>query len=187
MKSGHDPRRLDVRRFAEERSVVGGETPLRDFPRLAAEAEGRGAETAVRWSAQGAMLNAGHVQPQVWIHVEADATLSLICQRCLAGVDVHVPVQRAFRFVTDEARAAAEDDESEEDVLAESRSFDLMELVEDELLMGVPVAPRHTACPVLPPFSAGEDEFEAAQEKRANPFAVLQSLIPAKPGKPGPG
>jgi uncharacterized protein len=180
-----DPRRLDVRRFAEEGLALEGESPLSGYPRLAAEAAGRGADTPVRWSARGEMLNPGHLQPQVWLHLQAEATLKLVCQRCLSEVDIRIPVDRDFRFVSDEAVAEAEDDEAEEDVLAESRTFDLLELVEDELLMGMPVAPRHVICPVLPSFSAGEEEFDAAPGKRENPFAVLQGLKP--PSKTGRG
>jgi uncharacterized protein len=176
MNKSFDARRLDVRRFAEEGAGLGRDDALRDYPRLIAETEGRGAELPVHWSARGELRNPGHVQPQVWVHLEAQATLPLVCQRCLAPVDVKLAVTRAFRFVQDEATAAAQDDEAEEDVLAESRAFDLLELIEDELLMGLPVAPRHVICPVLPSFSAGEEEFNAALEKKVNPFAVLQGL-----------
>lgn len=175
-----DARRLDIRRFAEEEAPLTGQGTVGDFPRLMSETAGRGAGAPVQWRAQGELRNAGHVQPQAWVQLEADTTLPLICQRCLSEVDVKISVQRLFRFVADEATAASEDDEAEEDVLVESRSFDLLELVEDELLMGVPVAPRHVVCPVLPQFSAGDDEFNAAQGERQNPFAVLQSLKPKR-------
>lgn len=176
MKKEFDPRRLDVKRLAEEGGQLAAQAPLRAWGRLLAEAEGRGAESQVRWSARGELRHPGHLRPQVWLHLEADTRLQLICQRCLHAVDVDVAVRRSFRFVPDEATAAAEDDASEEDVLAESRSFDLLELVEDELLMDMPVAPRHQRCPeVLPPV-AGEQEFEAAQERRDNPFAILGRL-----------
>jgi uncharacterized metal-binding protein YceD (DUF177 family) len=69
------------------------------------------------------------------------------CQRCLTPVDVPLAVERSFRFVADEATAEALDDESEEDLLALSREFDLRELIEDELLMALPVVPRHDECP----------------------------------------
>jgi uncharacterized protein len=180
MKKAFDARRLDVRRFAEEGGVLAAEEPIGAFARLKAESQDRGIDSPVRWSAHGEIRNPGHVQPDVWLHVEAEATLPLVCQRCLAGVDVKIDVDRWFRFVSDEATAAAQDDEAEEDVLAESRSFDLAELVEDELLMGLPVVPRHVICPVLPTFSAGEAEFDEAQEKRENPFQLLAKLKPGK-------
>jgi uncharacterized protein len=122
------------------------------------------------------MHNPHHVHPQIWVHLEADTTLPLVCQRCLNPVDVPVKVSRSFRFVADEATAAAEDDQAEEDLLALSRSFDLLELVEDELLMEVPVAPRHEVCPEPVKMSAEDPDFEAASAEKENPFAVLTRL-----------
>jgi uncharacterized protein len=171
-----DPHRLDVRRFAEEGAQLHAEERLPHFRRLSAEAEGAGADRPVRWSARGEMLNPRHVQPEVWVHLEAEANLPLVCQRCLNPVDVPVAVNRSFRFVADEATAAAEDDAAEEDLLALSRSFDLVELVEDELLMELPVAPRHDVCPEPVKMSATDPAFEAAGAEKENPFAVLAAL-----------
>lgn len=176
MKKDFDARRLDVRRFAEAGAAIEGEDRLDSFVRLIAESGGRGGDNLVRWQGRGEILNPEHVRPQVWLHLDAHARLPLVCQRCLGPVDVEVNVQRSFRFVPDEATAAAEDDEAEEDLLAESRSFDLLELIEDELLMDMPVVPRHEVCPVTLPRSAGDAEFEEAQAQRENPFAVLGRL-----------
>jgi len=91
-------------------------------------------------------------------------------------VQLAIAVDRSFRFVEDEATAADQDDEAEEDLLAMSRSFDLLELVEDELLMDLPVAPRHEACPEPVKMSVADVAFEAAGAERENPFAVLGRL-----------
>lgn len=180
MSKQFSPRRLDVRAFAEEGAQLSGQEALRSHERLLAETQGRGAESSVTWSAAGEMRNPLHVAPEVWLHLKAGALLSLTCQRCLQPVDVPVQVDRSFRFVADEQTASAEDDESEEDVLALSRTFDLVELVEDELLMEMPLAPRHETCP--PVRLAVEDEgFEGSSARHENPFAVLGQLKGPKP------
>lgn len=176
MVKDFDVRRLDVRRFAEEGAELGDSTPLASYGRLQAEAEGGGADRAVRWHAQGELRNPLHHQPEVWLSLKADTVLPLVCQRCLQPVDVPVAVDRLFRFVADEAQAAAEDDASEEDVLALSRSFDLAELVEDEILMAMPPAPRHEVCPQPVKMSVEDPDFAAAGAERENPFAVLGKL-----------
>ncbi|HVZ45319.1 MAG TPA: DUF177 domain-containing protein [Ramlibacter sp.] len=176
MKNEFDARRLDIRRFAEERGVIEATQPLSAFRRLLDEAEGRGTDEPVRWSARGELLDPGHVQPDVWLHLEASTRLTLTCQRCLQPVRVPLEVRRSFRFVRDESTAASEDEASEEDVLAESRSFDLLELAEDELLMELPLAPRHERCPVELPMTAGEAEFEATGGEKARPFEALGKL-----------
>jgi uncharacterized protein len=180
MAKDFDPHRLDVRRFAEEGAELTGSTSLAGYARLAAEAEGGQADRDVSWRARGEMRNPQHVNPQVWVHLDADATLPLVCQRCLTPVDVPLLVTRAFRFVADEATAAAEDDTAEEDLLALSRSFDLVELVEDELLMEVPVAPFHEVCPVPVKMSTADAGFEQATESREHPFAALSRLKTGK-------
>eukprot|EP01030_Chromulinospumella_sphaerica_P004907 gene4907-4806_t len=80
-----------------------------------------------------------------------------------------VQAQRSFRFVADEATAAALDDEAEEDILVVSRDFDALALVEDELILSLPLVPLHEVCPEALPMSAVDPEFEQAAE-RPNPF-----------------
>ncbi len=171
--------RLDIKAFAEEGAQLSGASTLGAHERLLAETEGRGAELPLHWSARGELRNPRGVKPEVWLHLQASATLPLACQRCLAPVDVSVSVDRSFRFVADEATALAEDDESEEDLLVLSRSFDLLELVEDELLMEMPLVPHHEVCPEPVSFSAEDADFEH-ESPRANPFAVLGKLKPGK-------
>lgn len=166
-------RRLDVRRFAEEGGALSGREPVEKHERLMAETQGRGSGSTVVWSAAGEIRNPGHVHPEIWLHMRAQTVLPLTCQRCLGPVDVELAVDRSFRFVPDEEMAAAQDDQSEEDVLVLSRSFDLVALVEDELLMEMPLAPRHDVCPEPVKLSVADPDFEESSEPRENPFAVL--------------
>ena len=172
-------RRLDVKAFAEEAAALDGGEPLRAYPRLLAETQARAPDSPVSWSANGEIRNPRHVHPQVWLHLKAHAVLPLTCQRCLAPVEVPVAINRSFRFVADEAAAAAEDDESEEDVLVINRSFDLIELVEDELLMDLPLAPRHESCQPVS-VTMADEKFENSSGQKTNPFAVLGQLKTSK-------
>ena len=176
MNKEFDPKRLDVKAFAEDAGQLAGKDRLGNHSRLMAETGGRGADAPLAWSASGELRNAGHVHPEIWLHLQAHAVLSLTCQRCLAPVELPVQVDRPFRFVTDEAAAMAQDDQSEEDLLALSRSFDLIELIEDELLMDLPVAPRHEICPVAVTLGVADEDFESAAPVRENPFALLHGL-----------
>jgi uncharacterized protein len=106
----------------------------------------------------------------------ARATLSLVCQRCLGPVEEIVDFERAFRFVASEALAEVEDEESEEDVLVISKSFDLLELMEDELLMASPLVSKHEVCPKAVKLQAADPDFEDPAHEKPNPFAVLQQL-----------
>jgi uncharacterized protein len=69
-----------------------------------------------------------------------------------------------------------EDEESEEDVLVFERQFNLRDLVEDELLMAIPLVPMHPSCPETPRFSVADADFDATVQEQTNPFAVLAGL-----------
>ena len=86
-----------------------------------------------------------------------------------------VEVDRWFRFVADEATADAEDEESEEDVLVMEPRFDLHSLIEDELLLALPLIPMHDVCPEPVRMSAGELP-ESAETEKPHPFAALAAL-----------
>jgi len=175
MNKEFTPDRLDVAAFAAAGAVLAADDPLSAYERLAHEAA-EDTQAPVRWQAQGeARANPGG-EAMPWLHLAAQATVPLVCQRCLSPVATPLQVDRWFRFVADEATAEAEDEASEEDVLVVRRDFDLRELVEDELLMALPVAPRHEACPVQVPLSAVDPDFEAAEAARPNPFAALDAL-----------
>ncbi len=171
--------RLDVTAFAQEGARLSGASRLGAHERLLAETGGRGADLPLAWSARGESRQPRGGQAQPWLHLQAQATLPLACQRCLAPVDVTVSVERSFRFVADEAAALAEDDGSEEDLLVVSRSFDLLELVEDEILMEIPLVPSHDTCPQPVKLSAEDPGFEH-ESPQANPFAVLGRLKSGK-------
>jgi uncharacterized protein len=81
--------------------------------------------------------------------------------------------------VADEATAAALDDEAEEDILVLSRDFDALALIEDELILSLPLVPLHDICPQAVPMSVADPEFTEAAE-RPNPFGVLAGLKTGK-------
>jgi uncharacterized protein len=167
--------RLDVSTFAEDGAELSGTSTLGAHPRLLAETQDRGAHQPLTWTARGELRNPRHVHPEVWLHLDAEVVMPLTCQRCLAPVDTPVRVDRSFRFVADEATAEAEDDEADEDLLVLSRQFDLLGLLEDEVLLAMPLVPRHEQCPE--PVTLATADPEALQEApRPHPFAVLGKL-----------
>lgn len=176
MTAPKQARGLDIKAFAQSGGDRQQQDRLADHARLFAEAEGRGADRPVHWHAVGQLREAGGLVPQVWLHLRAQAEVPLTCQRCLEPVDEALAVDRWFRFVADEAQAAREDEEAEEDVLPLDAAFDLQALVEDELLMALPLVPRHPVCPTAVPMEAVDPDFEQAQADRPNPFDVLADL-----------
>lgn len=177
-----NPLRLDVPAFARAGALLDGQWPAAELPRLAesaaAEAPAAG-WTAVRWQLSGEERPVRGGEPELWLHLQVQAEACPTCQRCLQPVRIPLLVDGRFRFVRDEATAAELDADSDEDVLVLSRSFDVREWVEDELLLALPIVPLHDPeCPAPLPLPADELPEAAAEEGRPNPFAVLQSLKP---------
>lgn len=168
-----DPRRLDLRAFAEAATPMAGELALATLQRLTDSVlRTDAAPPPVRWSARGELrpVTGGH--PELWLRLEAETTVGLQCQRCLQPMTVPLAVARWFRFVASEEEAERLDEESEDDILVESRRFDLPALIEDELILALPLVPRHETCP-QPLLTTSSD---VAREAAANPFAALSAL-----------
>ena len=171
-----DPQHLDLHAFARDGAGSHGQGALADWPRLADEQFGEDLVAGqVVWHLQGRSVAQAGGADQVWLDLKASVNLPMQCQRCLTPLLALVEAERSFRFVLDEATAAALDDETEEDVLILSRDFDALALVEDELILSLPLVPLHEVCPEVLPTSVADPEFEAASE-RPNPFGVLASL-----------
>jgi len=168
-----DPFHLDVEAFAKAGASLQGEWPLAELSRLASSAVSGLVDGGVGWSARGELRPVRGGSGEIWLHVEASAQLKLECQRCLGPVDTPVEAQRSFLFVPGEEAAAELDADHEDDVLALTRSLDLRSLVEDELLLELPLVPRHDTCPE--PLVAPDDPSPPDEEK-PNPFAVLAAL-----------
>lgn len=176
MKHDYDARHLNIEVFARGQGQLEGTQGLARMDRLADEAQGPIESSVVRYTATGMVRADGAASEQVWLALTAEVTLPLICQRCLSPVDVPVQFEREFRFVATEELAEAQDEESEEDVLVLSRDFNLLELIEDELLMALPVVPKHTVCPGAVKLQVADPDFIEEMAEKPNPFAVLEQL-----------
>jgi uncharacterized protein len=167
-----DTRRLDVAAACAAGLSLAGDWPLAALDRLVDGELPGSTDAAVTWAAQFEQRPAPGSGPQRWLHVQCAASIRRECQRCLQAVVLPLAIDRSLRFVDDEATAAALDADSEEDVLVASRQFDLEALVEDELLLAMPLVPMHETCPQ--PLTGPAPEVNEAP--RAKPFAALAAL-----------
>ena len=170
--------RLNMKAFAQEGVALTESTPLQKMERLAHETQGLQPDLIVKWQARGELRPRTGGEDDVWLHLAAEATVPLTCQRCMGIVETPVEVDQWYRFVATEDIAMAEDDQSEEDLLVMEPQFDLLAVLEDELLMALPLVPMHEQCPVAPKLQAGEADVvgDADSGKKTNPFAVLAQL-----------
>ncbi len=173
-----DPERLEVLTLARRAGTLQGEWSAQELPRFA-QTLWQPADAAiwptVQWSVQGSVRQSPGGAEELWLQLRASAQVRLQCQRCLGPCEQRIEVDRPIRFVATEEQAQRLDEEIEEDVLAYSNKVSAKELVEDELILALPVVAMHEICP------EGEGLAPAAQpslalEERENPFAALAAL-----------
>lgn len=181
MDTKFDASHLDVRAFARVQGQAEGRSFLQEWARLREESAPAGWKTLqVQWRLAGRLQPRTGAADEVWVHVQAQAEVEMTCQRCLTPAVLPLVVDRDILFVADEATAADLDDTLDDDVLVLAKDFDALALIEDELIMALPLVPRHEVCPEgLPAQSVGEEELP----QRENPFAALAALKGGSSGK----
>ena len=117
----------------------------------------------------------------MWLHLQGHGEVDLECQRCLEPVRLRLDADRSFLFVEGEEAAEALDAQSEHDVLALSPRMDLFQLLEDELLLALPLIATHDDCAAELPHDApaappGTDAAPEEEPERVHPFAALSVL-----------
>ena len=162
--------------FAAEGVPLAETTLLQNMERLAQETLGPQPDLAVTWKASAELRAGSGAEADIWLHLQATTTLPLTCQRCMGAAATPIAVDQWYRFVATEEVAMAEDDQSEEDLLVIAPQFDLLAVLEDELLMALPLVPMHEHCPVAPVLGVGDIELVNAAAEKPNPFAVLAQL-----------
>ena len=160
------PETLDAWRMVATRRQFEGSLPLSAMPRLGgslADSEGE-----CRFA-----LEFGQDALQVpYVELSIEAGLPLVCQRSLERFVFPVKTVQRLGLIRDEADEAALPPGYEALLVPEDGLLRPADLVEDELVLAVPVVPlAPDAAPVDRTWSAGEEEMQAA-----SPFAALASL-----------
>ena len=140
-----DARVIDPVRFSRAGSQTTGALPLAELERLEDLLSDR--EGTVSYAVEGYTSTKG--QPALRIRLTGD--LALRCQRCLERLPLHLDVQRQVVLVTEAADLdPLEDEEDNTDTILSTGSLDLRDLLEQEIVLSVPMVPRHPegACSV---------------------------------------
>ena len=110
-------------------------------------------------------------------------TCELLCQRCLQVYEQPLAADFSLTFVADESAAKALPDDYDPVILDEHGSIHSIDMLEDELILRLPVAPKHvdeSVCESLGyPGEAAlteADSTEAKESGRKNPFDVLKDF-----------
>jgi uncharacterized protein len=157
---------IDPARFARERVRLTGSLAVASLPRLADQLHGAGGSIA--YQVEGFVSERGYPG----LHLELDAEIEVQCQRCLGALPTRIESRRDVVLVQGADEFAQRSDEDETlDIIPAVARLDLRVLLEDEVLLGLPVAPCHAQGECRTP----EGEPAAAPE-RVSPFAALAQL-----------
>jgi uncharacterized protein len=161
-------RPLDAERLADGRTDIDFAIPLRELSRLAPQlARGEG-------MARG---RASFVRERTLAVVDlaVDASVPLTCQRCLQPMEWSV-ASRARVAIVNDATAADRVAPEFETVIAPGGRISVGELVEEELLLALPIIALHPegeAC--------GAQAVDESDGKTQKPFAELAALLKRSP------
>lgn len=158
------PAVVDVWRMVSAKRYFEGTFPLSAFARLRdslVDAEGECRFT----------LEFGRdAMNQAFVEVTAEAQLPLQCQRSMERYLQPVTVRQRLGLISDEAQESALPEGMEPLLVPESAELRPMDLVEDELILALPVVP------INPESSLPDTVWSLDTEEKQNPFTVLSAL-----------
>jgi uncharacterized protein len=158
---------VELRRFCEEAGVAEAVFSPSQLPRLL--------DSVADTAGEVSLLVVGgldvHGRPELDIRIHGE--LHLLCQRCLLPMRVPLEIGETLCF-GDDAGVEGPDppmfDQDEKECLPMVRHIDLVELLEEEVLLSLPMLPRHAVCELPGPADSG----------KLSPFAALSGLAANK-------
>ena len=168
------PEHIEPLRLARSHRLLSGQLPLRRMRRLAESIEDETGDIDVELEfdvdMNGIAILEGHIT----------CSIQLRCQRCMQQMTWPIDVVFRLGLVESEAEIDALG-EQYEPLLLEDDLVSIADIVEDELLLALPIVPRHEEdkCQLNNP-AAGPAELDSPADTDAtpvdNPFAVLAEL-----------
>lgn len=175
------PELIEPLRLARTERILQGELPLSRMARLVESVSAVTGDVEVKLSF---VINERNL-PCVRGHIRTEVGLQ--CQRCMQ--DMSWPIDNQFELMIVESEAEADQLGEEIDVLLlDEQLISLSELIEDEILLNLPITPKHEAgtdCAnnasndvegIAEQAATPTDKAETKDKAKENPFAVLAEL-----------
>ncbi|MCO1333996.1 YceD family protein [Microbulbifer sp. OS29] len=163
------PESIDARKLVQREQTFDGILPLESLARLSSAVESVDGHICIQLqfgrNLQGHRVVSGKLQ----------LTVDLLCQRCLKPVREHIEAEFGWGIVWTEEQGKALSKDLDP-VIQDGDELDLYPILEDEILLNLPMVAYHQEeCVSKESFRFG-DETTAADEQQANPFKVLEQL-----------
>lgn len=153
---------IDSLDFARRGGELSGDVPVAELPRmtdLLADSEGK-----ISYVLRGLAGKDGNPQLELIV----DGSCNLRCQRCLNALTYPIKLVSRLRLVSEGEVDNSDIEDDEVDSIPAEKRLDVLALLEEELLLSLPIAPKH---------GLGECQIAVEGLNRSNnPFAVLAGL-----------
>lgn len=171
MKGSQENNIIHARKFANKNGEIRFNWLVKDFPNLCDALYSNDGEVKV--------LIHGRTDhnKQCLLDTEIKADLTIECQTSFEPIYHLIDTQITYCTVIKESQIEAIDEEYEA-ILIEDGLVDIKKVIEDELILSIPIAANKPAEELVQKMSFGElDEVAIAKEEAAsNPFSVLNDL-----------
>jgi uncharacterized protein len=176
MSNDNLPLKVDPFRFADHAVSLQGEMLVKDMPRLCSGLKNHAGEVNVH-------LQFGVDEQGIrFLKGDYEVLLMLECQRCMGTFSY--PAKGHFLLgIVEGDDEAVKLPEVYDPVIAKGGILLLLDVIEDELIVSLPLVPMHSAseCRVKFPLSIDSTD-DLNEEKVENPFKVIESLREKKRG-----
>jgi uncharacterized protein len=153
---------IDCLEFARSGGVLERRVGLGELPRLADLLSTSDGFLSVRL--EGWRDDEG----KSWLQLDLAGEPVLCCQRCLGGVKFPLAITSRLQLMAPGEDWPDDDlDDDSIDAIAAETALSVQDLVEDEVLLALPIAPRHEEC---------ESPSASASEHGSSPFSALAAL-----------
>lgn len=172
MSYGNLPKRIDPRKLAEREVRLTGQASANRMPRfmsyLCTEDDMIDVDLLFALDELRIRIITG----------EAKGCVHMTCQRCLepVQVDVRAEFNLAIAFSEEKAKQLPR---YYDPLIVEDEEIELLDVVEEELILSLPLVPYHANCSVQTEFGDA-DVAEKPEIEKPNPFSVLAQLKASK-------
>ena len=163
------PESVDAWRMVSARRSFAGTLPVASMPRLSGMLAGDAGEVAYELVFDRDELG------MAYLDVRASAPLTVTCQRSLEPFVLPVSVDSRLGLIRSEREESGLSPGSEPLLVEDDGKLVLADVVEDELLLALPLVPVDPDS-ALPEDVTQPADDEADGDRTENPFAVLREL-----------
>jgi uncharacterized protein len=166
------PKGIKLFNFAKKERSLGGVYKISSIPRISEIA--RNKEDNVKVDLSFYLEN----NKTPCIKGIINLNIILDCQRCLEALPIELKVDFKLAFVRHEQQAEGLDSSYELYVTKEEEELLTIDIITDEILLSIPMAPSHDFdCNLI------INKDEVVKESRENPFTILKNIKIANDGK----